>query len=129
MAELLLKEANLTDEYYGSVLNFVVNSELFQEKRHEYELKIVKWQIQWIAGGGENWICDENYGGDIMFLTPVCDLGFRKAVIDTLSAIGMNKEDVNSCIRITFGNETQEELDYVCSKLKECVERLRDFSK
>lgn len=48
----------------------------------------------------------------------------------TLTAIGMNKEDINSCIRMTFsGNETQEELDYVCSKLKECVERLRDFSK
>ena len=47
----------------------------------------------------------------------------------TLTAIGMDKEDVNSCIRMTFGNETQEELDYVCSKLKECVERLRDFSK
>ena len=42
----------------------------------------------------------------------------------TLTAIGMNKEDINSCIRMTFGNETQEELDYVCSKLKECVERL-----
>ena len=41
----------------------------------------------------------------------------------------MNKEDINSCIRMTFGNETNEELDYVCSKLKECVERLRDFSK
>lgn len=48
----------------------------------------------------------------------------------TLTAIGMNKEDINSCIRMTFsGNETKEELDYVCSKLKECVERLRDFSK
>ena len=47
----------------------------------------------------------------------------------TLTAIGMNKEDINSCIRMTFGNETNEELDYVCSKLKECVERLRDFSK
>lgn len=47
----------------------------------------------------------------------------------TLTAIGMDKEDINSCIRITFGNETKEELDYVCSKLKECVERLRDFSK
>ena len=31
---------------------------------------------------------------------------------------------------MTFsGNETNEELDYVCSKLKECIERLRDFSK
>ena len=47
----------------------------------------------------------------------------------TLTAIGMDKEDINSCIRMTFSNETKEELDYVCSKLKECVERLRDFSK
>ena len=48
----------------------------------------------------------------------------------TLTAIGMNKEDINSCIRMTFsGNETKEELDYVCSKLKECVERLRNLNK
>lgn len=48
----------------------------------------------------------------------------------TLTAINMDKEDINSCIRMTFsGNETKEELDYVCSKLKECVERLRDLSK
>lgn len=47
----------------------------------------------------------------------------------TLTAIGMDKKDINSCIRMTFSNETKEELDYVCSKLKECVKRLRDFSK
>ena len=48
----------------------------------------------------------------------------------TLTTIGIDKEDINSCIRMTFsGNETKEELDYVCSKLKECVKRLRDFSK
>ena len=48
----------------------------------------------------------------------------------TLTAIGMDKEDINSCIRMTFnGNKTKEELDYVCTKLKECVKRLRDFSK
>ena len=47
----------------------------------------------------------------------------------TLTAIGMDKEDINSCIRMTFNDETKEELDYVCTKLKECVERLRDFSK
>lgn len=47
----------------------------------------------------------------------------------TLTAIGIDKEDINSCIRMTFGNETKEELDYVCNKLKECVERLRNFSK
>ena len=47
----------------------------------------------------------------------------------TLTAIGIDKEDINSCIRMTFSDETKEELDYVCSKLKECVERLRNLSK
>lgn len=47
----------------------------------------------------------------------------------TLTAIDIDKEDVNSCIRMTFSDETKEELDYVCSKLKECVEKLRNFTK
>ena len=47
----------------------------------------------------------------------------------TLTSIGMDKDDIHSCIRMTFSNETKEELDYVCSKLKECVERLRNLSK
>lgn len=47
----------------------------------------------------------------------------------TLTAIGMNKEDINSCIRLSFsGYETRTELDYVCKKLKECVEQLKCFS-
>lgn len=46
----------------------------------------------------------------------------------TLSAIGMAKDDIHSCIRMTFsGNETKEELDYVCGKLNECVRRLRSL--
>ena len=47
----------------------------------------------------------------------------------TLTAIGLSKEDINSCIRLSFGeDETTEELDYVCKKLKECVEQLRSFT-
>ena len=47
----------------------------------------------------------------------------------TLSAIGMDTRDIHSCIRLTFsGNETQEELDYVCKTLKQCVESLRNFN-
>ena len=46
----------------------------------------------------------------------------------TLVAIGMNKEDIHSCIRMSFGgNETEFDVDYVCNKLKECVEKLRNF--
>ena len=47
----------------------------------------------------------------------------------TLTAIGMCEEDMNSCIRMTFdGNETKGELDYICRKLKECIEQLRVFN-
>lgn len=48
----------------------------------------------------------------------------------TLTSIGMNEDDINSCIRLSFGEDdiAKEELDYVCKKLKECVEQLRCFS-
>lgn len=47
----------------------------------------------------------------------------------TLSAIGMDESDIHSCIRLTFnGNETIEELQYVCETLKRCVESLRNFN-
>lgn len=47
----------------------------------------------------------------------------------TLVAIGMNKEDIHSCIRMSFsGNESMEDVNYVCHKLKECVEKLRNFN-
>lgn len=47
----------------------------------------------------------------------------------TLVAIGMNEHDIHSCIRMSFsGDETQEELDYVCDTLKQCVEKLRGFN-
>lgn len=43
-----------------------------------------------------------------------------------LSAIGMPAQDLHSCIRLSFsGQETQEELDYVCKTLKQCVCDLR----
>ena len=44
----------------------------------------------------------------------------------TLVAIRINEQDIHSCIRITFsGEETREELDYVCKTLKRCIENLR----
>lgn len=48
---------------------------------------------------------------------------------NTLTAIGMDKDDIHSCIRITFsGNESKEKLDYVCKKIKDCVKQLRNLS-
>lgn len=48
----------------------------------------------------------------------------------TLSAIGMNKDDIHSCIRLSFGEELQEsELLYICNTLKKCIDKLRLMSK
>ncbi len=47
----------------------------------------------------------------------------------TLTAIGTNKDDIHSCIRMTFsGNETKEDLNFACEKLKESVKRLRSLN-
>ncbi len=47
-----------------------------------------------------------------------------------LSAIGMKEEDLHSCIRLSFsGQETVEELDYVCDTLRQCVADLRRLGK
>lgn len=47
----------------------------------------------------------------------------------TLSAIGMDEQDIYSCIRLTFsGEETKQELNFVCETLKQCVESLRSFN-
>lgn len=44
----------------------------------------------------------------------------------TLTAINMDKNDINNCIRITFnGNETTKELECFCKNLKKNIEILR----
>lgn len=92
LAAMLIREKNLEHLNYYDVLDFVRNSEVFKDARHNYELEIVRWQIDWIRNGGEGWISTEEYGGDAVFFTNVCDFGVRKGVLNTLLAIGMDEE-------------------------------------
>ena len=94
LAKMILRDANLPNEYYERTLEFISSSDLFKEKVHEYEQTIVEWQINFIKNGGEGWLCDENLGGDFCLMMPYCDIAFRKGVVDTLVAIGMNKEAI-----------------------------------
>lgn len=49
---------------------------------------------------------------------------------NALVAIGMDKEDINSCVRLSFGEELYEnELLYVCNTLKKNIEQLRELNK
>lgn len=73
---------------------FVRDSEFFREQRESYEQMIVRWQIEWMISGGENWIVKDEYGGDFIDFDPRCDIGFRQGILDTLLAIGMNREAI-----------------------------------
>lgn len=94
LAKMLQIKHNLNYISYKKILDFVNNSELFNELRHNYELEIVRWQIDWMRNDGENWVIDESLGGDCFSWTPLCDIAFRKGIVDTLTAIGMNREAI-----------------------------------
>lgn len=82
------------------------------------------------------YICFEGVEGEALMLLldmkgiqvstgSACNSGSLTAS-PALTAIGMNPRDLHSCIRMTFGgNETNQELDYICDTLKTCVEQLR----
>ena len=45
-----------------------------------------------------------------------------------LQEIGLNKKDLFSCVRITLnGRENYKDLKFVCKKIKECVDYLRNM--
>ena len=57
-----------------------------------------------------------------------CNSG-TKEISPTLKAIGMDSNESHCCIRITFsGNETPDDLHYLCEKIKYYIEVIRKFS-
>lgn len=117
LAQLLKQEKKLYLISYKKILNFVKTSPYFEEKRHQYEQTIVKWQIQWIMEQRESWICGEKYNGFLTYYSPLVDLLVRNCVVYTLLKIGINKEAIEEgleknanlwreqCLRMAFKNE------------------------
>ncbi|HBA37307.1 MAG TPA: hypothetical protein DCY94_01160 [Firmicutes bacterium] len=93
LAKFLKMEGKLYFISDATILGFV-RSQFFQGKRKEYELEIVRWQIDWMIKGGDNWLVREEFGGCMSMLSPLWDLAFRQGVIDTLVAIGLDKSIV-----------------------------------
>ena len=98
LADLILKKYNLYNLGKGTIIEYIINSNNFNKLRYEYEQKIVSWQIDWMRNGGENWIIDEELGGDLYLFSTKCDYAFRKGVVDTLLAIGMNIDSIEEGI-------------------------------
>ena len=81
-----------------AIEKFLDNSERFNDLRHNYELEIVKWQIDWMRNGGEGWSIPEGHDElSIMFSPDVIEI-FRGGVVKTLTSIGMDEEVVEEGI-------------------------------
>ena len=117
LVKMLMKFCNLPQEKYKEVLNYVEASEVFYNKKKEYGLRVVKWQISFIKNGGGGYVLKNQHGGDFWQFSENCDKSFRWAVIDTLEAIGMNRNLIEEglekyssdwrdiYIRLTFRNK------------------------
>mgnify|MGYP004458075897 FL=1 len=98
LAKLILKKYDLKFIEKQEVLNYLTTSEQFNKSRHDYEQRIVNWQINWMRNGGEDWLVDKKLGGDLYIFSPKCDYAFRKGIVDTLLAIGMNIDAIEEGI-------------------------------
>lgn len=98
LANMLRNNQKLFYLNYDQILNFVKKSDFFHQKRHDYEQEIVKWQIDWMKNDEANWICNQGYETDLCFISPICDLCFRKGIVDTLSKIGLDIETIEEGI-------------------------------
>lgn len=75
-----------------TIKKFMDNSENFANLRHEHELRIVKWQINWINNGGSNWLMPKGTDEFSLLVSEDVDKIIRGGVSKTLKAIGMDGE-------------------------------------
>gem|GEM_PF-6593203 len=74
------------------IKKFIDTSAAFATLRHNYELRIVKWQIDWIMHDGENWLMPDGCDELSLMMRPDVDQIVRGGVVKTLSTIGMDHE-------------------------------------
>ena len=81
-----------------AIQEFMDNSDRFNELRHNYELEIVRWQIDWMRNDGEGWLIPKGYDDLSIMISPDAVEIFRGGVVRTLTAIGMDLEVVEEGI-------------------------------
>lgn len=80
------------------IKKFMDTSPLFESLRHSYELDIVKWQINYMAHGGDGWLMPAGFDEFSLLFSNKVDVMFRGGVVKTLSAIGMDREVIEEGI-------------------------------
>ena len=94
MSKLLHKKLNgkRIDVPQSAIKEFMDNSETFADLRHQYELKIVEWQINWVMNGGTNWMMPNGTDEFSLIFSEDYDKIVRAGIVKTLKAIGMDAE-------------------------------------
>lgn len=98
MAKLIRKVKDIYFINLNRIIQYLKESDFYKEKRHNYELEVVRWQIEWMMSGGENWLVEDSFGGDFIMFDESGDIGFRRGIYRTLTKIGMNPEVVEEGI-------------------------------
>lgn len=101
IAKLFHKELNKKDIHFSMevVRAFVEMSGVFEQERVGYLLSIIDWQIAHMKKGGENWLIPEGFN-EYWIYHKSCDKCFREGIVDTLTAIGMEKDAVEMGIEL-----------------------------
>ncbi|MBQ9790760.1 MAG: hypothetical protein IJW24_04145 [Clostridia bacterium] len=81
-----------------TIQQFMNKSDRFNELRHNYELEIVRWQINYMKNDGEGWLIPKGYDDFSIMVSPDAVDIFRGGVVRTLTAIGMDPEVVEEGI-------------------------------
>jgi len=98
LAIKLKEKCNLSSINLEDILVFVSESDYFNHQRHVYEQKVVKWQIEWMLNNGENWKTNNPDITDYVMFDENYDILFRRGILYTLMATGMEREAIEEGI-------------------------------
>lgn len=82
----------------NDIFNYIQNDNKFNKKRHEYELRLVRWQICHMLRGGDGWVMPKGCSEVDLLISPKVDKIFREGIYLTLTSIGMDSEVVEEGI-------------------------------
>lgn len=81
-----------------TILPYIKESTTFNELRHNYELKIVHWQITFMKDGGSGWLIPKGFDHFSLLVSEDVDKMFRGGVVKTLEAIGLPRDVIEEGI-------------------------------
>lgn len=93
LAKMFQIDQKLADIPYEEVLSFVRNSDIFNEKKRQYERTIVRWQINYSLYSCDwnlNYLSNQNVKKFIF--SPYCDVMYRDYIVSSMLKLKIPRE-------------------------------------